>query len=224
VSNSNQAEDLQNMYAKRLGADALYRKNLYTILCKQFFQKFINPSSTVLEIAAGYCEFINEIKANQKIAIDLNPDILNYAHKDVKVIQGYSTEMTSIESNSIDHVYVSNFFEHISHDAIKATIKEVIRVLIPGGTFLILQPNYRYCIKDYYMFFDHITPIDDRGLCEVLELSGFEISTCLPKFLPYTTKSKIPKALWLVKIYLKFPILFNVFGQQAFIEATKPRA
>lgn len=34
----------------------------------------------------------------------------------------------------------------------------------PAGRLLILQPNVRYCGRDYWQFFDHITPVDDRAV------------------------------------------------------------
>jgi len=63
------------------------------------------------------------------------------------------------------------------------------------------------------MFFDHITPLDDRSLCEILEIIGFKIVECKSKFLPYTTKSRLPKSTILLKIYLKIPILQKIFGK-----------
>jgi len=82
---------------------------------------------------------------------------------------------------------------------------------------MILQPNIRFCFKDYWMFFDHITPLDDRSLSEVLEINGFKVVECRPKFLPYTMKSKLPNSILLLKMYLKFPLIHRIFGKQAFI-------
>ena len=101
------------------------------------------------------------------------------------------------------------------------TLKEIYRVLKRNGRLLILQPNIRYCFRDYWMFFDHITPLDDRSLSEALEISGFRIIKCIPKFLPYTVKSRFPKSSFLIKIYLKVPIFQKLFGKQAFIYALK---
>ena len=61
---------------------------------------------------------------------------------------------------------------------------------------MILQPNIRYAYKEYWDFFDHHTPLSDRSLVEALQMVGFKIEKVLPKFLPYTTKSKIPKILF----------------------------
>jgi len=115
----------------------------------------------------------------------------------------------------------SNFFEHLDKPSIIKTIKEIRRVLKPKGKLLILQPNFRYCYKDYWMFFDHITPLDDRSLTEILTLNHFQILELKPKFLPYTVKSKIPKSIILLKIYLKLPFIQRIFGKQVFIYARK---
>ena len=86
---------------------------------------------------------------------------------------------------------------------------------------MILQLNIRFCFKDYWMFFDHITPLDDRSLSEVLEVNRLKVVECKPRFLPYTTKSKLPKSIFLLRLYLKFPLAHRLFGKQAFIYARK---
>jgi ubiquinone/menaquinone biosynthesis C-methylase UbiE len=194
---------------------------MWQVLCEEYFQRFIPADSTVLEIAAGYCEFINNISAKRRIAVDINKETLHKAHPEVEVIISASTDLSVIENDGVDVVFVSNFFEHISKEDIVQTVKECRRCLKSGGHLLILQPNIRYVQKDYWMFFDHITPIDDRALCELLEVIGFKIKLILPKFLPYTTKSRLPKSLGLLRIYLKLPILYKIFGGQAFIVAKK---
>jgi hypothetical protein len=95
-------------------------------------------------------------------------------------------------------------------------------VLKPGGRLLILQPNVRYCAKNYWQFFDHITPVDDRALCEALVVTGFTVQTCVPRFLPYTTKSKLPARTALVRLYLRVRPAWRIFGAQAFIVAAAP--
>jgi len=213
--------DLKQIYHRRFGKDIEFRNKMYRVLYNEFFKKYIPKNAVVLDIGAGYCEFINNIKAKKKIALDLNPDVKQFAGNDVKVIISNSTDMKQIKSETVDVVFTSNFFEHLYRKAIVKTVKEVCRVLKKDGKILILQPNIRYCYKDYWMFFDHITPLDDRSLSEVLEINGFKVIECRPKFLPYTTKSKLPKSIFLLKIYLKIPIIQKIIGKQAYIYAKK---
>lgn len=214
-------ENLKQLYQKRFDNEIVFRQKMWKILCNNFFQKYIPKTSIVLDIACGYCEFLNNINAKKKIGIDLNPDSKLYANSDVEIINGETNNMQSITEENIDVVFVSNFFEHITKEKIIETIKEIRRVLKKNGRLLILQPNIRYCYKDYWMFFDHITPIDDRALIEVLEINGFKIIECKSKFLPFTTKSRYPKLFFLLKVYLSIPILHKIFGQQSFIYAEK---
>lgn len=213
--------NLNKIYQRRFRADIEFRKKMWRVLCNDFFQKYIPNDAVVVEIGAGYCEFINNIKAKRKLALDLNPDVKKFANNDVEVFLSSSTNMIQIKDNSCDIVFTSNFFEHLSKEDIVKTIKEAYRVLRVGGRFLILQPNIRFCYKDYWNFFDHITPLDDKSISEVLEINGFKVIESRPKFLPYTTKSKLPKAAFLIKLYLKISLAHQILGKQTFIVAQK---
>src|SRR4030095_12408480 len=213
--------DLEKAYERRFSGDESFRKQMYQVLCRDFFQRYVPADSTVLDVAAGYCEFINNISAKKNIALDLNPAVAARADKDVAFVNAPSTEMKGIKDGSVDVAFVSNFFEHISKEDIMKTLSEIRRVLRKDGRLLVLQPNIRYCAKDYWMFFDHITPIDDRSLCEALELSGFSIKECRPRFLPFTTKGRLPKSIFLLRVYLALPALHLLFGSQAFVVAEK---
>src|SRR6185436_13343887 len=134
------------------------RRGMWRVLCQQFFQPYVPRESTVLEVGAGYCEFINSIAGGHKIALDMNPDTRLYAEPNVRVIEASSTDLSAIESGSVDIAFASNLFEHLTRGDIVRTMREVARVLKPAGRFLILQPNIRFCARDFWMFFDHITP------------------------------------------------------------------
>lgn len=211
--------DLQKTYHRRFEPDLAFRQEMWQILCQEYFQRYIPPSSKVLEIGAGYCEFINHIQAAEKLAVDLNPDTREYAAPQVQVILSSTTQMGAIPDAAIDVAFASNFFEHLERADIVATLRETRRVLRGGGKFIILQPNIRYAYQDYWMFFDHVTPIDDRGLAEALETNGFEMIQSIPQFMPYSTKSRLPKSARLVKMYLRMPLLWKLFGKQALLIA-----
>jgi len=122
----------QEIYRRRFSKEVEFRQRMYQVLCSEFFQKYIPEDATVLEVGAGYCEFINNIKAKKKIALDLNPDIKKFAKDDVEAVIASSTDMKQIKNESIDVVFANNFFEHLSKKDIIKTVREVNRVLKRG--------------------------------------------------------------------------------------------
>lgn len=215
--------ELKKLYQNRFTSQERTGKNrIWRVLCQDFFQSHIGADDTVLDLAAGYCEFINNIMCKRKLAVDLNPDTRFFAGHDVEVIIESCLAMPSINDASVNVVFISNFLEHCKNkEEVLGVLKEVHRVLKKGGSLMILQPNIRFLAANYWDFFDHHTALSDRSLKEALEMIGFSIKQCYPKFLPYTTKSKLPKSLLLLRLYLKLPAIWRVFGRQCFIVAIK---
>jgi len=221
---SSEAEVLKNMYQARFDKDAQVRKNeIWRVLCESYFQKYVKSTDTVVDIGAGYCEFINNIRCANKIAVDLNPDVSARANAGIRVINESCTQLSSIDSGSVDCVFMSNFLEHLpSKDLVLSTLRESRRILRAGGRIMILQPNIRFLPGEYWDYFDHHTPLTDRSLAEALGLAGFQVTVCIPRFLPYTTKSRLPQAPWLVGLYLRLPMFWRYVGKQAFLVGTAP--
>jgi ubiquinone/menaquinone biosynthesis C-methylase UbiE len=211
---------LKTLYGNRFGTEGEARHDLWRVLTEDFFQRWVPRDSVVVDIAAGHCEFVNNIVAGTRIAVDLNPDVTARAAAGVRAIVARSDAIAGVEDRSVDRVFISNFFEHVTRDTILSTLAEARRILRPDGKLLILQPNIRYCAKDFWMFFDHVTPVDDRALVEALNMSSFDVELCLARFLPYTTKSRLPTTTTLVRLYLKMPLAWRLLGAQAFVVAT----
>jgi ubiquinone/menaquinone biosynthesis C-methylase UbiE len=205
----------QQIYRKRFHSPE-NRSRLWKVLVESFFQQFVAPDDVVLDMPCGYGEFISFIACRKKLAVDINPDSVKFLPKDVKFFKS-SAVKTPLKASSVDVVFISNFFEHITREQTTAVISELWRILRPGGRVMVLQPNIRFCARDYWMFFDHITPVDDRALTEAFALYGFGLEKNITRFLPYTTQSRIPQADILVKLYLRLPILWRVFGKQSFL-------
>ena len=216
-------EKIEKLYYTRFGpVEQEKKRRLWKVLCREFFQKFIPADAVVLDIGAGYCEFINNIRAAAKYAVDLNPDTPLLAGPGVKVFTSQAAKLDFLEDNAVDIVFMSNFLEHLdTKSEVLSVLKEAHRVLRQDGSILILQPNIKYAYKEYWDFFDHNIPLSDKSLAEALELAGFKIERIYPRFLPYTTKSRLPWNDLLVMAYLKIPLAWNILGTQAFIIGKK---
>jgi ubiquinone/menaquinone biosynthesis C-methylase UbiE len=216
-------QELRNIYRNRFKDEIQDKNRIWKILCNDFFQKFIDPENDILlDLAAGYGEFLNNIKAKKKIAVDLNEDMRKYVKDDVTVIISDCKKIENIENNSIDKIFISNFLEHLNNtDEVMMVLQECFRMLRPGGKILILQPNIYYVKEKYWFFIDHKTPLTHESLLEALEISGFSLEYIRKKFLPYSTKSSMPQNNLFVKTYLHLPILQKIFGKQSFLIGKK---
>jgi SAM-dependent methyltransferase len=128
-----------------------------------------------------------------------------------------------LATDSVDVVFASNFFEHLpDKQEFVATLREIRRILRAGsGRLLILQPNIRLLNGRYWDFLDHHLPLTERTLVEALELVGLSIVETRTRFLPYTTKSRLPQHALLVRAYLLLRPLQWLFGGQTWMVAVK---
>jgi hypothetical protein len=218
-------EGLRDLYHGRFSdGDRLRKQELWRILCGAFFQRYVKPEDVVLDLGAGYCEFINHIRCRTKYAVDLNPDTKIAAAPDVNVLSTMSSRLDMLADSSVDVVFASNFFEHLP-DAREflSTLGELRRILRPGtGRLLILQPNIRLLNGAYWDFLDHHLALTDRTLDEAVRMAGLEPVELRVKFLPYTTKSRFPQHRWLVRAYLMLRPLQWLFGKQTWMVAINP--
>ena len=155
--------------------------------------------------------------------MDINPEAAKNAGGEVTYIQSSATDIAKkIESESVDIVFTSNFFEHLkSKEELVEVIQEMSKILKSGGRALVIQPNYKYAFRKYWDFLDHRIPLTEKSLGEAFLLNNFRIVKCFPRFLPFTTKGRLSKFTFLLKIYLRIPLLWKIFGKQAFLVAEK---
>jgi ubiquinone/menaquinone biosynthesis C-methylase UbiE len=219
----NKSEKLSKMYTYIFPEEELEgKKLLWKILIAEFIQDYIKDSDTVLDIGGGQCLFINNVKCGKKYVADLNSDIKKYAGHDVMTLQTRADSISTIRDEEIDVVFASNFFEHMKDkDELENVIIEIRRILTLNGNLIIIQPNIKYAYKEYWDVFDHYIPISDKSLTDLLVINDFQIKECFPRFLPWSPRSRLSKFTGLLKIYLRSPILWRLFGKQMFILAQK---
>ena len=87
-----------------------------------------------------------------------------------------------------------------------------------------MGPNIKYTQGSYWDFFDHYVELTELSLSEVLSNCGFEIEEQVGRFLPYTMSQGREYAPWTLRLYLKMPATWALFGKQFLVIARKPEA
>ncbi|OBI15433.1 glycosyl transferase [Mycobacterium sp. E2327] len=214
--------DVQQLYRNRFGHALESRSAIWAVLVQDFFQAWIRRSDTVLDLGCGYGEFLNHVHAARRIGVDVNPDSAGMLEPGVEFHQGRADDLDFLEDASVDVVFTSNLLEHMrSKEQVERTIAATRRVLKPGGHLIAMGPNIRFVPGDYWDFWDHIVPISDRSLTELLLSCDFEVMDSYDRFLPYTSSSPLPQAPILVRLYLHSRPAWRILGKQFVIRARK---
>lgn len=216
-------ERIDILYRNRFPeADRNAKERIWQVLCQRFFQRYVQETDTVLDLACGFGEFIRFIRAHRKIAVDINPDVASFLPPEVEFHLGEAQHMDFIPAVSIDVCFASNFFEHLpSKQALDRVLTEVHRVLRPGGLLVALQPNIKYTVKDYWDFYDHSLPLSHLSCAEAFAKAGFEVIKLVDRFLPFSTRSSLPQHPLLVRWYLVLRPVWWLFGRQFLIVGRK---
>ncbi len=173
-----------------------------------YLKKYIPENGTVLDIGAGYCDFINNVETKTKIALDYSSDFEKFANKDVKTIRSSVLDMKEISNDSIDLLFASNLLEHLSDDELQKAMSEIKRILKNNRLLILMQPNYRLSFKTYFDDPTHKKVFSDLALESFLISHGFKIELKKARFLPFSLRSKpsiIPLSSFIVRAYLYSP-------------------
>jgi SAM-dependent methyltransferase len=112
-------------------------------------------------------------------------------------------------------IFMSNYLEHLeSSDAVIDQLRIAADLLRPDGRVIILQPNIRLVGARYWDFIDHRMALTERSLLEAAELANLATRTLITRFLPYSTKGRLPTAPILVRAYLAFRPAWWLMGKQ----------
>lgn len=160
---------------------------------------------TLMELGAGYCDFVNQFPADKKIAFDLNPEMRAYAGPDVDLRIEDATLLASVSNQSIDLIFASNFLEHLEGDEVDSLLGRCFEVLRSGGKLILIQPNHRLCAESYFDDPTHKTVFDDANVGEWLARHGLKVRKLIPGFLPFSMNGRLPKSGVLTGLYLLSP-------------------
>jgi len=91
------------------------RDVVWRSLWRSYFCKQISPNDCVLDLGCGYGDFINNVIARRRIAVDSWEDFLKYVDPDVERVVGSVTDLDFIEEGVVD-LRSPAIYSSISHE------------------------------------------------------------------------------------------------------------
>ena len=173
-----------------------------------YLAPWMPPDGAILEIGAGYCDWINAVKGRRRVAVDLWPALPTHAAAGVETVVTdlAARGLSEVGGGPFDVVLASNVLEHFEPDRAAALVGEVGGRLREGGRFIVIQPNFRYAYRRYFDDYTHRSVFTHVSLAALLRSRGFDVERSEPRFLPYSMQERRwPIARWLVRAYLRSP-------------------
>lgn len=204
-------------------------------LASYLFQRYgIAPGSRLLDIGCGRGEFLKGF---------INCGVAGYAVDQSSVAKKYCPEaelrIADIENEGIpypdgffDVVYSKSVIEHFHYP--EKLVKEMSRVLKPGGLAITLCPAWEYNYRIYFEDYSHRTPFMLESLRDIQIIHGFEqVAVEFFRQLPSTWRGAAAPATamaeltrWLAPVFLKKRSKWVRFSKEIMLlaSARKPEA
>lgn len=186
----------------------------------RFLQRYMDPHAPVMDLACDRGHFIRQVTASERWATDIR-DMRSALPDDIRFVQSSGLDLAAVVPNGyFGTVFMSNYLEHLeSSDAVIDQLRVARQLLRPGGRVIVLQPNIRLVGPRYWDFIDHKVALTERSLLEAAELAELRTVDLITRFLPYSTKGRLPADPRLVRAYLAFPPAWRLMGRQTLLVA-----
>jgi hypothetical protein len=90
-----------------------------------------------------------------------------------------------------------------------------------NGLLICMGPNIKHVGESYWDFWDHHIPLTETSCTELLTSANFIIEQKIAKLLPYSMSKGFQPPVAFVKMYLKSPIIWKLFGKQFLVIGKK---
>ena len=190
----------------------------------RYLTRYMDPSAPVLDLACDRGHFIRLVTATERWATDIR-DMRSSLPDDIRFVQSSGLNLAAVVPNGyFGTVFMSNYLEHLdSSDSVIDQLRVARQLLRPGGRVIVLQPNIRLVGPRYWDFIDHKVALTERSLLEAAELADLRTVKLITRFLPYSTKGRLPADPRLVRAYLAFPPAWMLLGRQTLLVAEARR-
>jgi ubiquinone/menaquinone biosynthesis C-methylase UbiE len=201
------------------GIDQRARRAVWDEVARFVWERMGRPRR-VLDPAGGRGEFINAVPADERWLVD----VIDYAERetepDVRIVIGDILDL-ELPSAYFDGVFASNLLEHFREpENIGRFLERMRDAIAPGGVLAVMGPNFKYCAREYFDCADHVLPLTHISIQEHLYAAGYNVTEVIPRFLPFSFRSRLPASRLLTSLYLRVPILWRFQGKQFLVVGT----
>jgi len=215
-------DDLDRVYARRFrDRHRASKDRIWPPIVAYLRRYFVD--GPIIDIGCDQGYFIRNVTAAERWATDLR-DASDALTPDIRFVQADGLLMDHVlPLGHFGVAFMSNYLEHLpSRDAVVDQLRVVHRILRPGGRVIVLQPNVRLIGGSYWDFIDHKVPMTERSLEEAADTAGFHTRALITRFLPYSTKGRLPQHPALVRAYLAFRPAWWLMGKQTLYVGERP--
>ncbi len=220
ASDHSEGLDYSRLYEYRFkDVDQDARQRVWNEIARYLWERMGRPRR-VLDPAGGRGEFVNAVPAEERWLID----VVDYPERNtdpaVRIVIGdlFALELPDAY---FDAVFASNLLEHFrSPEDVARFLDRMRATLIPGGVLALMGPNYKYCAAEYFDCADHLLALTHVSVQEHLFAAGYRVREVVPRFLPFSFRSRLPASPALTRLYLRMPALWRLQGKQFLILAT----
>jgi SAM-dependent methyltransferase len=211
---SRRALDYSRLYEFRFrDIDARAKTDVWMEIAPFIWDRMGRPRR-VLDPAGGFGEFVNAIPAEERWLVD----VVDHPNRDtapgVKVVIGDIFDV-ELPRAHFDGVFASNLLEHFRRpEDIARFLQRMRESLAPRGVLAIMGPNFKYCAREYFDCADHTLALTEVSVQEHLYAAGYEVTDVVPRFLPFSFRSRWPASAKLTSLYLRTPLAWRFVGKQ----------
>ena len=215
------SEPPTDLYDVRFGAEDAAAKDGVWREIVAYLARWIDPAAPVLDVGCDRGHFIRFAVGSERWATDIR-DVAAALPPDVHFVMGSGLELeTLLPMGHFGTVFMSNYLEHLpSADAVVDQLRIARRLLRPGGRVVVLQPNIRLVGARYWDFIDHKVALTENSLEEAANLAGLQTEALIVRFLPYSTKGRLPAHPLLVRLFLRLSPAWRLLGKQTLYVGT----
>lgn len=201
------------------GVDQRARQLVWNEIAAFLWERMGRPQR-VLDPAGGRGEFVNAVPAEECWLVD----VVDYPERQtdprVRIVIGDVFEI-ELPAAYFNGVFASNLLEHFhSPEEVAGFLDRMRGTLAPGGVLALMGPNFKYCARDYFDCADHHLALTHVSVQELLFAAGYTVTEVIPRFLPFSFRSRLPASPALTRLYLRVPALWRLQGKQFLILAT----